>query len=142
MGAHALVPVGSDGLSYAFNNNPTNYVGDYLWTANDLLGGGSSAAPEAQGFSRNFDTSLTTQKTLAATAGASTTNSDNAASAGSNAGAYSSSGTTSYGTGNGGSSASAADAEAAAGALFGPAGLHFIKTGSSDYLGGWSLARF
>ena len=111
MRAHALVPVGSDGLSYAFNNNPTNYVGDYSWTANDLLGGGSSAAPEAQGFSRNFDTSLTTQKTLAATAGASTTNSDNAASAGSGAGAYGSngsstsygsSGTTSYGTGSGG----------------------------------------
>ncbi len=135
MRAHALVPVGSDGLSYAFNNNPTNYIGDYSWTANDLLGGGSSAAPEAQGFSRNFDTSLTTQKTIAATAGASTTNSDNAGSAGSNAGAYgsnggstsySSSGNNSYGTGNGGSSGSAAEAEAEA--MFGPAGLHFIKT--------------
>ncbi len=113
MRAHALVPVGSDGLSYAMNNNPTNYVGDYLWTANDLLGGGSSAPPEAQGYSRNFDTNLTTQKTLAATPGASTTNSDNAASAGSGAGAYGSngsstsygsSGTTAYGSGSGGSS--------------------------------------
>ena len=124
MGAHALVPVGSDGLSYAFNNNPTNYVGDYLWQVDDLLGGGSSAPPEAQAFSRNFGSPLDTQRTLAATPGASTTNSDNAASAGSG-GTGSSSGTTSYGTGSGlGGSA----AENAAGAVFGPAGLLFVKT--------------
>ncbi len=122
MRAHALVPVGSDGLSYAMNNNPTNYVGDYLWTANDLLGGGSSAAPEAQGFSRNFGTSLTTQKTLAATPGASTTNSDNAGSAG----AYSSSGNTAYGSGSGGSSGSTAETAPEDG--FRRVGLLFVKT--------------
>ena len=122
MRAHALVPVGSDGLSYAMNNNPTNYVGDYLWTANDLLGGGSSAAPEAQGFSRNFDTSLTTQKTLAATPGSSTTNSDHAASTGSG----SNGGTTSYGTGSGGSTDYGPDLPP--GHVESRAGLHFIQT--------------
>ncbi len=124
MRAHALVPVGSDGLSYAMNNNPTNYIGDYLWTATDLLGGGSSAAPEAQGFSRNVGAPLATQTTYAATAGSSTTNSDHAGSF--NSENYGSSGTTSYGTGSGGSDGSAG--ETAAGALFGPAGLIFVKT--------------
>ena len=93
MRAHALVPVGSDGLSYAYNNNPTNYVGDYAWLADDILVGSTTAPPEAQAYTRNFGSPLATQKTLTANAGASTTNNDNAGSAGS------SSGTTSYGTG-------------------------------------------
>ena len=121
MRAHALVPVGSDGLSYAMNNNPTNYVGDYLWTWNDLLGGGSSAAPEAQGFTRNVGAPLATQTTYAATAGSSTTNSDHAGSF--NSETYSSSGNTAYGAG-GSSSGSTAEAEA----MFGPAGLIYVKT--------------
>ena len=94
MRAHALVPVGSDGLSFAMNNNPTNYVGDYAWLADDILVGSTTAPPEAQAYTRNFGSPLATQKTLTATAGASTTNSDNAASY-NNAGAYGSSGNTS-----------------------------------------------
>ena len=125
MRAHALVPVGSDGLSYVMNNNPTNYVGDYAWLADDILVGSTTAPPEAQGYTRNFGSPLATQKTLAATPGASTTNSDNAASTGSG-GTGSNGGTTSYGSG--GSSSSPQGPALPPGHIESQAGLHFIRT--------------
>ena len=120
MRAHALVPVGSDGLSYVYNNNPTNYVGDYAWLADDILVGSTTAPPEAQAYTRNFGAPLATQKTIAAIPGASTTNSDHAASAGSSSG-----GTTSYGTGG---SSRGSSSTPAPGGMFGNAGLLFVKT--------------